>query len=497
MKKLIVGITAAMLVATSTMPALAEIETFDTFEYKSDLKVLRDLLVENHGHLYEHITEKELNKAFDDASEAIEKDMQYNEFCELVGNIVSKIGDGHTSVSIPDWYRGEINESGTYIPLSIKKIDGKYVSDFVYNEIPLGSEIVSVNDVAIAEVIEKLQAVAGNETDAEDGLSDYVIEMLFPQIYAAFYPGQVEHKIDFIGLDKQEQTVQLTSEVASLDELMTYKYSNYLKGQYASPREALKAEFLEDKNTAILRIYTFASNDSDYFVSYVDRFFKEVAQRGCENIIFDVRGNLGGDSELMNHVLSYVFQESKYSVKKIEMQVLPELNELNMTGGQESIEYLHEMVDAAMDDTKTFEEKREEGAYREADGTFVFLEDPVEPAEENLFTGQIYALSDNGSFSCGTIFPQMIQGLENGTLVGIAPSGNYYDTTAGMMPTWTLPNTKTGVSIPLTQLTMEEKAIEGIGDRDGVKPDVELKLSLEDFLNKEDTQLNYVLDLIK
>lgn len=168
-----------------------------------------------------------------------------------------------------------------------------------------------------------------------------------------------------------------------------------------------------------------------------------------------------------------------------------------MTGGQESIEYLHEMVDAAMDDTKTFEEKREEGAYREADGTFVFLEDPVEPAEENLFTGQIYALSDNGSFSCGTIFPQMIQGLENGTLVGIAPSGNYYDTTAGMMPTWTLPNTKTGVSIPLTQLTMEEKAIEGIGDRDGVKPDVELKLSLEDFLNKEDTQLNYVLDLIK
>lgn len=494
MKKLITGALIALMVLTGSMHSLAASAKFESFEYESDLKVLKDLLEENHGHLYERISEKDLNEAFEEARNKVDDEMTYSEFYEELAKIVSKIQDGHTSVDTAEWFKNQINENGMYLPLAIKRIEGKYVSDFFYDAIPLGSEIVSINGEDIEDIVSRLKTFQANETDDELGISQYATEFLFPQLYTVYYGEAEEYTVIYKDLDGNEHSVVLTSEDASLNELTTYKYSNYITGKYGSSSQSIDAEFIEEKRAGILRIYTFSPEDSEYFISGVDHFFREMKTRGYENLIFDVRGNLGGDSEVMNHILSYVIGEPMKSVDRMELYKLPTLSHLNMISSEENYSYLTQYVDAVMNDERPFEEQRADGAYRRSDGTFVFEEDPIEPAEQNSFSGNVFAIADSGSFSCGTIFPQMIKKLENGTLVGTAPSGNYYDTTAGIMLQWALPNTKTSITIPLVQMIIENEEADGVSDYSGVEPDIKVEQTLEDFLDREDTQLNSILE---
>lgn len=270
----------------------------------------------------------------------------------------------------------------------------EYVSDFVYDAIPLGAEIVSINGEGIEEIVSRLKISAANETDNDAGLSQHLVEFLFPQLYTIYY-GEAE-----------------------------------------------------EKRVGILRIYTFSPADAEYFISCVDHFFREMKTRGYENLVFDVRGNLGGDSEIMDHILSYVIDEPMKSVDRIELYKLPTLSGLNMVSSEQDYSYLTGMVESVMNDERPFDEQRADGAYRKADGT----------------------------------------------LVGLTPGGNYYDTTAGIMLDWTLPNTKTSITIPLAQLITESEKIEGISENSGVEPDIKVEQTLEDFLNREDTQLNSILE---
>jgi hypothetical protein len=288
MKKLITGALVTLMVLTGSMQSLAAAGEFENFEYVSDLKVLKDLLNENHGNLYEHISEKELNEAFENAYNAVDEDMTYPEFYEELAKIVSKIKDGHTSLSAAEWFKSQVNENGMYLPLTIKKIEGKYVSDFVYDAIPLGAEIVSINGDDIEDIVSRLKTSTANETDDDAGLSQHLVEFLFPQLYTIYYGEAEENTVVYNDLDGNEQSVVLTSEDASLNELVTYKYSNYMTGKYGTSMQSIDAEFIEEKRVGILRIYTFSPADSEYFTSCVDHFFREMKTRGYENLIFDI-----------------------------------------------------------------------------------------------------------------------------------------------------------------------------------------------------------------
>ena len=72
------------------------------------------------------------------------------------------------------------------------------------------------------------------------------------------------------------------------------------------------SEFNLEKSTAILRIYTFAPQNMDMFKEYIDKFFEDVKYKNIKNVVFDVRGNLGGDCELLNYVLAYVYNKDFY-----------------------------------------------------------------------------------------------------------------------------------------------------------------------------------------
>ena len=78
--------------------------------------------------------------------------------------------------------------------------------------------------------------------------------------------------------------------------------------------------------------------------------------------------------------------------------------------------------------------------------------------------------------------------------IGEECGAGYYGNTSGIMPTLTLPNTKLRVRIPMVRYVM---AVSGYPYPDrGIIPDYPFQRTIEDYLHDNDTELEFVLNLI-
>lgn len=72
----------------------------------------------------------------------------------------------------------------------------------------------------------------------------------------------------------------------------------------------LNLEVDNDKNLAVITIKSFAYyQEKEKFYSFVDKAFEEINKSNIQNIILDLRDNMGGDPYCTSHLLSYL--ESK------------------------------------------------------------------------------------------------------------------------------------------------------------------------------------------
>jgi len=82
-------------------------------------------------------------------------------------------------------------------------------------------------------------------------------------------------------------------------------YWDYL--QYCEKQ--LCFEFLEDKKAALLTITSFnyySWNNLQEFVDFIDQSFREINEKGVQNLIIDVRYNSGGSQSSAIHLLKYL-----------------------------------------------------------------------------------------------------------------------------------------------------------------------------------------------
>lgn len=491
MKKILAGFMVIFIVIFSSTTALGKEITYSKVEFTADLKVLKELLENNHGNLYESIKKEKLDKLFKETEAKIDENMTIQEFYYEISRIISAIKDGHTSVGSSDHFINTIMERGTYLPLRVKFIDKKMYSDFINEYVPIGAEILEINGEKASDVVSKLKYISGSESSDNVALSHKIIEETLPFLYPQYFGEKTEHTIKFKDPKSNKiKTVLLKSEDIDIYKLEFFPYSNYIKNTYALEESPLKAEFDMKRNTAILRIYTFAPQDSEMFKEYIDKFFEDVKYKNIKNIVFDVRGNLGGDIYLLNYILAYVYNKDFYVIRN-EKHPIPDLvrTDLLTKEGKEMFNAFKESLNYASEEDMGYQILK--------DGSYYYEEYKVEHMEKNNFRGNVYVLANEGSFSCGSIFPEKIQELKNGYFIGTEASGNYYETTAGIIPQWELPNTKIKVSIPFIQMVIQNKIDKHIPRNSGVKPDYEVKLKYDDYMKGIDTQMNFVYNLIK
>jgi C-terminal processing protease CtpA/Prc len=220
---------------------------------------------------------------------------------------------------------------------------------------------------------------------------------------------------------------------------ITHNEYNILNAEKQKPNYSFN--LLDSLSTGIIKISSFNFNMDSVYTDFILNTFKELKSKNIQNLIIDVRGNIGGQpnpaTELLKNITS---KELIYFSKK--------------------------------------------SGYEKFNNT-------VTPTEDR-FKGNIYFLIDGGCRSTTGHLASLVKYHQLGKMIGEETCASYSCNSSAK--TYILNNSKLTIDCPSKVF---EVAVEGQQRGNGIMPDIYLKPTVENVMNGKDTVMMFTLDKIK
>jgi len=441
--------------------------TYSSDQLNDDFDFLVTTIKNTHPNPYAVVSEKDFEKRVEMIKENLDHSLTLKEYYRLIAPLVASMKDGHTKLG---FLGRKILYADDYLfPFAVKaKINEPYLEvteqiDSLHNQLPIGSEIVSINNVAGKEIIEKIIENTSGESSA------YRLKMgadfnMFGIVLDAFY----DFNSGFYDVEYKHNQKLHSAKIpaVTIPQLMTIlqnkKPTNNPGKQTIDFELLLKPEI----KTAIVTFN--AMNDLEKFQSFLKDSFKKIKENDISNLVIDIRENGGGNSALGTELLKYIcpvpFSQYKETVVKYsELQ-------------KETYKNYCEAENVNCDQYNYIKNKE--------NGTFETIKDSnfITPYQvDERFNGKVFLLTSTRTYSSAMNFAQAFKYYKLGQING-EETGGWVVSYGDLVPT-ELPNTK-------LKLSVSTKKFYTIGTTDkdlhGVKPDNEIKAesALEITLNK-------------
>ena len=421
-----------------TDPGQVGTRKFTVSQLQNDFSSLRAAVENNHPMLYFYYSKSNFDNFFNNAFASIQQEMTELEFFRLLAPVMARVNCGHTNIRPSTDFEYYLNNSLNVIPLGVVFIGDKaYIyQDYSQNdEIEPGTEILSINNMAVSNIKEKL--LGGLFSDGLNVTKKiHTINKYFFRYYSLLIdnPGSFELECMLPGSDKKSN-INLNGRLYR-DVLSSFRNQNPGEDVYA-----LRYDIQGDISTAIITVKSFLMTRNSHFQSFFNDFFQKIADKNINNLIIDVRGNGGGDPQMSMDLIKY-------------------------------------LVDS---DFVYFAEGL---GYNQ-------LKKPIAPYNLN-FKGNLFILINGGCFSSTGHFCSLVQYLTNAVFIGEETGGSFSCNDNHMERT--LSNTKIRAVIARTTYST---AVTGYKKGRGIMPDHEVIPTIEDRINAFDREMDYVLDLIR
>lgn len=471
---------------------------FSQKKMKKDLAVFKEIRLKANSGLYKYRTKEEIDSMYQWAGKEIEKSSSHRDFYNVISKLTDYEGSLHNETYLSDKAEQNVrSEKSGYFPFPIKWIEGKWIVNFENGAIPLGSEIVSINEIPFDEIISntyKYYTTDGsNLTGKKIGIQTH-----FARYFRLNYGLKDQFSVAYKIHNAQEVATKTISSV-SYSRYYTNFQNRYSKKFNVDLPVNQKYSFIKiDSVTAKLTIYTFAmgdekSNEHLKYVNFLDRTFIQLKMDTIKNLIVDVRQNAGGTDPNDIVTYSYLTQRNFQENKKawVSFKKIPLLRYYNTAvpgfirpfGVGKFNKEFQEIF-------PTEENKR---YYQNENST----DHKIWNANENAFTGNVYLLVSPAVASAGSLFAAMVAGNENTTIVGEETMGGYYGHNGHSSLEYKLPKSKIVTQFSVVNLEQDVPKKESQIENRGIIPDYYVVQTYQDFLTQTDTQLNFVYDLIK
>lgn len=133
-------------------------------------------------------------------------------------------------------------------------------------------------------------------------------------------------------------------------------------------------------------------------------------------------------------------------------------------------------------------------AEQNEEGYYVFPNDGdrFSKREKYVFDGEVYLLSSSANTSLAYYTTQNFRRHRLGTIIGTETGGNLRDINGGQILFLRLPNSGIEIDFPV----MGGFSLDEYPNK-GVSPDIEVDISLEDFMSNRDVVLEKTLEIIE
>ncbi|RXG25515.1 S41 family peptidase [Leeuwenhoekiella marinoflava] len=477
-------------------------DTFSQKKMRKDLEVFKNIRLKANSGLYKYRSEAQIDSIYLWAEKEIDKSSTYLDFYNIICQLTDFEGSLHNDTGLPERYVKNLKrESYGYFPYPIKWIDGKWIINYENNEIPLGSEIIEINGVPISEVV--LNLYKYYTTDGQNITGKRIgIRTHFSRYYRFNYGQEEKFQVSF---KKHTSNLEEKKTIKSVGYSEYYKRFNnrYSKAfdqiYYVDLKADEKYKYEKiDSLTGVLTVYTFSmgnetTEEHQTYLAFLDSIFSKIKTENIKHLIVDIRQNGGGtdpnDLVTYSYLTQRNFQENKQAW--ISFKKVPYLK------------YTYTKIPRFLRPLGVgkYNKMFQEDFYLAKGNRFyqgpLSDDHKIREPNKNAFTGNSYLLISPAVASAGSLFAAMVSGNENTRVIGEETMGGYYGHNGHTPLGYILPKSKIETFFSVVNLEQDvPKKGNQIYNR-GIIPDYEVSQNYEDYINQKDTQMDFVLDLIK
>lgn len=425
MKKFVL-ITSILILCVVVSTCIFSINKLSTKEKREDAEYLVDFLVENYP--YFDIKKESLKYDFlahkDEITNKIIKTKNDKEFYCAIDETLNLLNNNHCYIindkgqieyltSKNDLnYCGDINSKAveradywnnirfktTYIPdVIFKYVDGNYFVQFSKNkDINVGDILVKIEGMNVEKYLESNKEKYPLIYDKENK------EIYTNSILFITHEINNKNKINVTCLSNNEEKNGTVNIEKGNEEKILNIYKKICKNQI----DPIKTKIISKDNIAYMSVAHMSSEEK--VMAQIDNFFREY--KNYKNIIIDIRGNLGGSSEVSFNIIKNInkeesliidtyigYNKSLFNDKYLEKNCIPELNKNDLP---------KKLNDIFKEDT--------------------MVENIKMPIFHSLdaFQGNIYLLIDNNVFSASETLASIVKKCKLGVVLGQTSTGD-------------------------------------------------------------------------
>jgi hypothetical protein len=467
---------------------------------KEDLEFFKRVRLLTNSGLYKYRNKTEIDSIFNWGMNQITDKTSLLDFYKIILTVTDFEGSVHNGDYLPQEVRDSIKKEVSFFPLPVKMIEGRLLVNTSYGLIPLGSQIIKINDVPIETIIKRLDKYyttdGFNVTGKQFGLGSK-----FSINYRYEFGSQRKFIVEFAE-PKSKELQKITLEAVPYnDHIEAYKKCHSSKfDSVVNYYDGMKkySFAIVNPTTAHLRIRIFligySAKDKEHktYCQFLDSCFTYLRDhKEIKNLIIDPRGNPGGsdpnDQVTFSYLASRPFQENKSAF--VSFHKIPEWKYVAYHAF-----FLKRWIAKGVYQRqlkKEFSIKKDGKYYQGKD------EDNTPRMPNSLaFKGQIYLLLNPSVGSAASMFSAMVKGNTNAIAIGQETEGGYYGHNGHQPMGYDLPNTKILTGYSIVNLEQDVPVLEKQPFGRGIMPDHSVEQTYDDFLSNRDTQMEFLQRLI-
>lgn len=455
-------------------------------QLKEDYQLFRDILEQAHGGLYLHTNKEIFDGSFNSVARSLTKPMKVRDFNMLLAPLIDATHCGHTSITISNKQLDHFMKAGRLFPVPIIFLNQKPCVDHDKVELPLGAEILTVNGVAMDEIVKKVLVLA-----PADGLGSAMkyrtLPIDFDLAYALAYGEPEEFKISCLPFGAKEPVVKTLAAIPGKRTVALYE------SRYSLKRKAKKFRYQSlDETTGLLTVNTFEfginkKSKQKYKDFLRDTFAALGGEAGKQHLIVDMRENEGGYPKNEMLLASYLARKPFREMKdaKVVTVSIPAKEHLDRKEFPPSIiRYVEKHL------VREFEKK---------DSDIYHVKEEINPQiqpRKTAYQGNLYVLTSGTTHSGASSLCSLLREYPNVTFIGEETGGCSTAFTAGNLLVYNLPHSWCQIVVPVIRYETNLHGSKYPAHR-GVTPDHPVEQTQKEFLEGTDAVLQFTLKLIK
>jgi C-terminal processing protease CtpA/Prc len=454
----------------------------------SDLESLKQELLKSHPNPFEFCDEKYFNKVYEASTYAIDERTSLADFSLIVANLLNTLRDSHTAIDYWQLLDLQFAGNGYFLPLGIERLPDERVRLLVKKDwegkVTPGSELVSVNGVDKTALFKHAMDYACIEGDADEARKAVATSILM--ICAGLKkPYAAENTIRVVDYNSGD-TVEVSLKGYTRKEFYRERY----KHEAAEQPFPVNLDIDDEHNLAVLKVSTFAPSGSKKYKKRIAESFRLVKEGNYGNLVIDLRSNGGGSSAMVEYLYSFL-DSSGYNTPS---NVIGRNSELAASRSRLMNSMLGDIVTflffAKNEDVQSF---RHFAELPLGGIDTVFFKDPTRQLNSSVYHGKCYVLINGLTASAAVDFTNAFKQRKRGEIVGQQCLGPITGTW-GNPASFTLERSRLRVSIATIRYNYDDSFRY---DRNAIMPDHWVDCTPTDINQKTDSQLEFVINLLK